>query len=129
MNESNADSHMGIVTDASLLPALMSLVENAASASLAEIGEERVNVSALVANQGHRLSILVKDHGVGIPKKMHAQLGQELIESEQGMGMALLLSHASFERLGGRLLLAGLPEGGTVAEVSFPMQKSVGATT
>lgn len=129
LEEPAAASHAAIVTDASLLPALMSLVENAASASLAATGEERVNVSASVASQSHRLCILVKDHGIGIPKKMHAQLGLELIESEQGMGMALLLSHASFERLGGRLLLAGLPEGGTVAEVSFPLQKNTEATT
>ena len=117
-----------ILTDVNLLPALMSLVENAASASLSEVGEQRVSISALISDKSQRLCILVKDQGLGISRKMHAQLGYELIESEQGMGMALLLSHASFERLGGRLLLAGLPEGGTVAEVSFPLQSDAGAT-
>ena len=117
-----------ILTDVNLLPALMSLVENAASASLSEVGEQRVSISALISDKSQRLCILVKDQGLGISRKMHAQLGYELIESEQGMGMALLLSHASFERLGGRLLLASLPEGGTVAEVSFPLQSDAGAT-
>ncbi|WP_375087923.1 sensor histidine kinase [Shewanella youngdeokensis] len=111
-----------ILTDASLLPAMMSLVENAASASLDNIGDARVKVSVVIAAQSQRLCISVKDYGIGISKEMRAQVGHQLIESEQGMGMALLLSHASFERLGGQLLLGSVVNGGTVAEVSFPLQ-------
>ncbi|MCL1056724.1 HAMP domain-containing histidine kinase [Shewanella gelidimarina] len=114
-----------VLSDASLLPAVMSLVENAASASLAETGDERVTVSAMIAPQSQRLCISVRDYGIGISKAMRAQVGHQLIESEQGMGMALLLSHASFERLGGRLLLGSTASGGTIAEVSFPLQLDI----
>lgn len=110
-----------IKTDASLLPALLALVENASSASQAHTGEARVVVSALVGGDSDRLCVSVKDFGAGIPKEMQLQLGRKLIESERGMGMALLLSNASFERLGGQLLLGSAKEGGTVAQVCFPV--------
>ncbi|WP_041411253.1 ATP-binding protein [Shewanella pealeana] len=110
-----------IKTDASLLPALLALVENASSASQAYTGEARVVVSALVGGDSDRLCVSVKDFGAGIPKEMQLQLGRKLIESERGMGMALLLSNASFERLGGQLLLGSAKEGGTVAQVCFPV--------
>ncbi|GIU22483.1 ATP-binding protein [Shewanella sp. MBTL60-007] len=120
-NQQEAALPRTIKTDASLLPALLALVENAGSASLANIGEAKVVVSVVAATQSDRLCISVRDFGVGIPKKMLLQLGHKLVESERGMGMALLLSNASVERLGGRLLLRVAKEGGTVAEVCFPV--------
>lgn len=117
-----------IQTDASLLPALLALIENAGSASLAHSGESRVLVSVKVDAGSHRLCISVKDFGAGIPKEMQLQLGHKLIESERGMGMALLLSNASFERLGGQLLLSSANEGGTIAKVCFPVYESISAS-
>ncbi|MCK8044967.1 ATP-binding protein [Shewanella sp. 1CM18E] len=117
-----------IQTDASLLPALLALIENAGSASLAHCGESRVLVSVQLDSGRNRLCILVKDFGAGIPKEMLLQLGHKLIESEQGMGMALLLSNASFERLGGQLLLSSADEGGTIAKVCFPACESISAS-
>ena len=117
-----------IQTDASLLPALLALIENAGSASLAHCGESRVLVSVKVDAGSHRLCISVKDFGAGIPKEMQLQLGHKLIESERGMGMALLLSNASFERLGGQLLLSSAREGGTIAKVCFPVCESISAS-
>ncbi|MGS0683364.1 sensor histidine kinase [Shewanella sp. 125m-7] len=116
-----ASTPVSIKTDASLLPALLALVENAGSASLAHTGEAKVRVSALKVIESDSLCISVRDFGAGIPAPMQLQLGHKLIESEHGMGMALLLSNASFERLGGQLLLGSAKEGGTVAEVCFPL--------
>lgn len=116
-----------IQTDASLLPALLALIENAGSASFAHCGESRVLVSVQLDSGHNRLCISVKDFGAGIPKEMQLQLGHKLIESERGMGMALLLSNASFERLGGQLLLSSAQEGGTIAKVCFPVCESVSA--
>ncbi len=93
----------------------------AGSASLAHTGEAKVRVSALKVIESDSLCISVRDFGAGIPAPMQLQLGHKLIESEHGMGMALLLSNASFERLGGQLLLGSAKEGGTVAEVCFPL--------
>ncbi|WP_299804597.1 sensor histidine kinase KdpD [uncultured Shewanella sp.] len=126
--ESQTEGHSAkaIKTDASLLPALLALIENASSASFAHIGEAKVVVSVMAAADRDRLCISVRDYGAGIPKEMQLQLGHKLIESERGMGMALLLSNASFERLGGQLLLGSAKEGGTVAEVCFPISHDSG---
>lgn len=44
--------------------------------------------------------------------------------------MALLLSHASLERLGAELILANHPQGGTVAQIRFTLlQPNASATT
>lgn len=110
-----------ILTDASLLPALLSLVENAARASEDKVAEKRVRVEIDIEPEQLNLRIRVRDYGVGIPKHLLSQLGHKLIDSPTGMGMALMLSHASFERLGGTLILGSHSEGGAVAEVTLPV--------
>ncbi|QFU21192.1 HAMP domain-containing histidine kinase [Shewanella eurypsychrophilus] len=110
-----------IFTDASLLPALLSLIENAARASEDQIGEKRVKVEIDIEPEYLNLRVRVRDYGIGIPKHLLSQLGHKLIDSPTGMGMALMLSHASFERLGGTLILGSHSEGGAVAEVTLPV--------
>ncbi len=110
-----------ILTDASLLPALLSLIENAAGASENKIDEKRVRVEIDLEPEQLNLRIRVRDYGVGIPKHLLSQLGHKLVDSPTGMGIALMLSHASFERLGGTLILGSHSEGGAVAEVILPV--------
>lgn len=112
---------MVIQSDTSLLPALLSLVENAARASEEKTAEQRVNIEFDIAPQDGQLRIRVRDYGTGIPKRLVSQLGHKLVESPSGMGMALMLSHASLEKLGGTLMLGSHQEGGAVAEVSLPI--------
>lgn len=132
-----------INADTCLLPVLIALVENAAHASqlqfdaLAEnnvsvdgdkeyhnmqqsIDAQRVNISLHFLVPEQVLSIAIRDYGAGIPLSLIEQLGHKMLESTQGMGIALLLSHASLERLGGRLLLSNHVDGGAVAEVQLP---------
>ncbi|WP_299004229.1 ATP-binding protein [uncultured Shewanella sp.] len=121
----------------SLLPVLIALVENAAHASLKQFkecvgntlnenehqnkGGQRVNINIQHLAQKQFLSIAIRDYGAGIPLSMIEQLGHKMLESTKGMGIALLLSHASLERLGGRLLLSNHVEGGAIAEVQLPI--------
>lgn len=110
-----------IQTDTSLLPALLSLVENASRASEEKTTEQRVRIEFALEPHSLNLRIRVRDYGDGIPKGLISQLGHKLIDSPSGMGMALMLSHASFERLGGTLILGSHQDGGAVAEVSLPL--------
>ncbi|WP_076414429.1 sensor histidine kinase KdpD [Shewanella sp. UCD-KL12] len=110
-----------VLTDTSLLPALLSLIENAARASEDKTDEKRVRVEIDLEPEQLNLRIRVRDYGVGIPKHLLSQLGHKLVDSPTGMGMALMLSHASFERLGGTLMLGSHSEGGAVAEVILPV--------
>ncbi|MCF1428860.1 MAG: ATP-binding protein [Shewanella sp.] len=108
-----------VQADMNLIPALMALVENAAGASQEQTASSRVSITLEVLDSV--LRVRVRDFGAGINTKLLEQLGTSLISSPKGMGVALLLSHASFERLGASLTLSNHPECGTVAEVNLPL--------
>ncbi|WP_394201446.1 ATP-binding protein [Shewanella waksmanii] len=108
-------------SDASLLPALLSLIENGARASFEKQGQYRVEVELSHDDLTQQLLVVVKDFGAGIPKGLLNQLGHNIVEKPKGMGIALMLSHSSFERLGGRLLLSSHQQGGTLAQVELPV--------
>lgn len=70
------------------------------------------------------LHIAIEDDGPGIDEHMlrkHAQVKA----SEKGMGLGLLLSHASLERAGGTLLLEPRVAGGTLTRIVLPIAKPV----
>ncbi|MCL1088954.1 HAMP domain-containing histidine kinase [Shewanella profunda] len=108
-----------ILTDMSLAPAIMALIENAARASAETIGVAQVDISVDTEPNEGQIYLQIRDYGAGIAPSLLPQLGTLLVESPKGLGVALLLSHASFERLGARLVLANHTQGGTVAQVRF----------
>ncbi|MBK8102110.1 MAG: HAMP domain-containing histidine kinase [Cellvibrionales bacterium] len=66
------------------------------------------------------LQINIEDDGPGIEQhvlRKHAQVKT----SEKGMGLGLLLSHASLERAGGRLSLEPRAGGGTLTRIELPL--------
>ncbi|MFO1348882.1 MAG: ATP-binding protein [Pseudomonadales bacterium] len=68
------------------------------------------------------LHIVIEDDGPGIEQhvlRKHAQVKA----SEKGMGLGLLLSHASLERAGGRLSLEPRAAGGTLTRIVLPVAK------
>ncbi|BCV68011.1 histidine kinase [Shewanella carassii] len=109
-----------IITDASLLPALLALVDNAAKASLGNINVPKVEIGFEAATET-QLEIRIKDYGRGIEAHLLGELGLMPVASRTGMGVAVLLSHASLERLGGQLILQNGPQG-CEARVSLPLQ-------
>ncbi|WP_420820856.1 sensor histidine kinase [Shewanella algidipiscicola] len=108
--------------DASLLPALLALIENGARASEEVGGPARVELS--LQCQFDELVVAVRDFGPGIPSPLLTQLGHKIIDKPKGMGVALLLSHASFERLGGRLIFGSHLDGGAIAQVYLPLPEA-----
>ncbi|WP_198782088.1 sensor histidine kinase [Shewanella putrefaciens] len=108
-----------ILTDMSLTPAIMALIENAARASTETLGRAQVDISVDIAPREDQIYLQIRDYGAGIAPALLPQLGTLLIESPKGLGIALLLSHASLNRLGAELILANHPQGGTVAQIRF----------
>ena len=115
------DGDKKLRTDASLLPALLALVENGARATEEVTGHSKVRLS--FECQAGEIIVSVQDFGKGIPSSLVTQLGHKIIDKPKGLGVALLLSHASFERLGGRLILSRHSEGGAIAQVHLPIQE------
>ena len=66
------------------------------------------------------LVITIRDFGLGLSDDQSIKLGVQLIKSEQGLGMALLLSNATIERFSGKLHLQNHPEKGMQAIVELP---------
>jgi two-component system sensor histidine kinase RegB len=111
-----------IESDPMLLPALLNLVQNGIRANT----ENQQNSLALtIYCQGNILHITLRDFGTGISselnKNLQHSLGEKLVKSESGFGMAVLLSNSTFSRLGGSLKLSNHPEKGCVAHVTLPL--------
>ncbi|GGB67342.1 sensor histidine kinase [Shewanella inventionis] len=107
-------------TDMSLLPALLALIQNGAQASEDNHQGAIVDISVQLS-QPHALTITIRDYGAGIAAHLLHTLGSHMVNSPKGMGIAVLLSHTSFERLGGTLHLKQLAQGGTEAIVTLPL--------
>ncbi|MFK3976330.1 sensor histidine kinase [Shewanella vesiculosa] len=109
-----------LYTDMSLLPALMALIQNGAQASQDNQHSAVVDIN-ISLSQPQELSITIRDYGVGIATHLLHTLGNNMVKSPKGMGIAVLLSHTSFERLGGKLYLKPHPDCGTEAIVTLPL--------
>ncbi|WP_240433828.1 sensor histidine kinase [Shewanella japonica] len=109
-----------INTDASVLPAFLALIDNAARASVENINLAKVMLT-VVSSSPQEVCVNIRDFGKGMGAQQLAELGQNVVSDPKGMGIGVLLSHASFERLGGQFSLCQHQEGGTIASVTLPV--------
>ncbi|GAA64188.1 hypothetical protein P20311_1982 [Pseudoalteromonas sp. BSi20311] len=106
-------------SDAMLFPAILNLLQNAVIANQKhaqmqlELSWQQPDVQSI--------AFVVRDFGAGFSPSQLAELGGQLMPSEQGMGIAVMLSNATFERLNGSLTVYNHPEGGAVAKVTLPL--------
>jgi len=107
-----------IIADASLLPAILNLINNAIRATKINYSN-KITLTSQV-NEGS-WQFIIRDYGLGFTLEKLKQLGINPVSSEQGLGMAVFLSHASLERLGGKLVLTNHHRGGALVTLSLPM--------
>lgn len=112
-------SRLQIRYDQSLQHALMSFLNNAADAS-------PDYVALQVEADTDSVFFIIEDKGAGIPPEIIDQLGKTSITGKQeGLGLGVLLSQASIERLGGEVTLgAGEDGSGTRLVVRFPLAEA-----
>jgi len=109
-----------IMADAALLPAILNLINNAVRATKAN----KCNKITLISQIEHdNWQFIIRDYGVGFALEKLKKLGVMPVNSEQGLGMAVLLSHASLERLGGELTLTNHHQGGALVTLSLPVNR------
>jgi len=109
-------SKLKIRYDQSLQYALMSFINNAADAS-----PEHVCLRA--ESSPDVVLIIIEDSGPGIPAEIADSLGKTYISRKQGgLGLGMLLSQASVERLGGEVILSGRQGQGTRLVIRLPVQ-------
>ena len=107
-----------LLSDAMLLPAILNLLQNAATANQKQ-GKTELELSWELNQQDQCIDLLIRDFGDGFTPSQLAELGGQVMPSEQGMGLAVLLSNVTFERLNGSLTLFNHKEGGAVAKVKL----------
>ena len=121
-----------INSDAMLIPALLNLVQNAIRANK-ENKENKLTLTICRCKQ--YLHLILRDFGAGISANMSKEqqqaLGLNIIDSAQGLGVAILLSNTTFSRLQGSLKLLNHPEKGSIAHVKLgiikePTESSIG---
>lgn len=107
-----------LLSDAMLLSAILNLLQNAAIANQKQ-GKTELELSWELDQQDQCIDLLIRDFGDGFTPSQLAELGGQVMPSEQGMGLAVLLSNVTFERLNGSLTLFNHKEGGAVAKVKL----------
>lgn len=116
--KSSASENPAILADASLLPAILNLVNNAIRATKSR-SSHKIELSSFADQSNWQLTI--RDFGRGFTQSTLSELGVKPVNSEQGLGMAVFLSHASLERLGGTLTLTNHLEGGALVTLKLPL--------
>ena len=111
-----------VESDAMLLPALLNLVQNAIRANRENKQSE---ITLTVSTKNNELVLQLRDFGLGIEASMNqtqrAVLGEQMVKSNSGLGMAVFLSNSTFHRLGGKLQLMNHVEQGCIALVNLPL--------
>ncbi|WDD99869.1 ATP-binding protein [Thalassomonas actiniarum] len=107
-----------VIADVTLLPAILNLVNNGVRATKAN-NSDTIELKSLYQKGLWQFSI--RDFGAGFTLSKLAELGVEPVSSEQGLGMAVFLSHASLERLGAKLELTNHIDGGALVTLSLPL--------
>ena len=109
-------SSVTIESDETLEQAVLNLLDNAARAA------QDNPVIELDAAPGE-VCLRILDSGPGLPPEVELAIGQPFIstrDKNEGMGLGLFLSHATINRLGGRLKVSTRPEGACM-EVWLPL--------
>jgi two-component system sensor histidine kinase RegB len=100
--------------DPMLQQALINMLNNAADASPSGIG-------VVLQWDAQQWQMKIRDHGAGLSRDVAGQIGTRIISTKEGgMGVAHVLSQATLNRVGGRVSLYALPEGGTLTEITLP---------
>ena len=104
--------------DSTLSQAVENLLNNAADS-----GSDKVAVTFSWDEREALLSI--RDWGPGIGGELLQDMGKPIVRaSRRGLGIGLLLSHATVERYGGRIELLNAAEGGTEAKLYLPLVRN-----
>jgi len=66
--------------------------------------------------------LTVRDYGEGVNEDVLAYLGSEIVSNkDKGMGVGMILSQASIERMGGKVSISSHPERGTLTHIRLPV--------
>jgi two-component system sensor histidine kinase RegB len=104
-----------LALDPTLEQALINLLNNAADASPG-------GIVVHVKWDAQKWTLAIRDQGKGVPRELREQLGTQIASSKpQGLGVGLVLSQATLNRLGGSVSLFPQEPRGTLTVIELPM--------
>jgi two-component system sensor histidine kinase RegB len=103
---------MAVILPLTVEQAIINVLNNAADAG------DTLNVR--ITWDTKTLVFEIADNGPGVSAQLLQQRNR-VKASATGMGLGLMLSHASLERVGGKLTMRSSPAGGTVTRISIPL--------
>ncbi|NOU50096.1 HAMP domain-containing histidine kinase [Pseudoalteromonas sp. JBTF-M23] len=109
-----------ICADPLLIPALLNVVANAARAN-EQTSQTKIEIKS--CSQNHVWILTISDLGSGIEPHKLVKLGHDIVPSEHGLGMALVLSNATLERLQGKMTIENNPQCGATTTIMLPLMK------
>ena len=105
-----------VQVDLTLQQAIVNMLNNAADSS-------PTGLELRVKWDGTHWTLTIRDFGPGISRELATQLGSRFHTTKaDGMGVGLVLSQATINRLGGTVNLYPLDQGGTLTEIKLPLQ-------
>lgn len=108
-------SNKTITQDPRLDQAIINLLNNAADAS-------PENIAINIHCNSNQLIWQIIDSGKGISDQLESKLGKIMLSTkEQGLGIGLLLAHASIKHYGGSLTQKPNQPSGTITELRLPL--------
>lgn len=107
--------------DRTLIPALLSLLHNAADAAPLD---SKIDVNTTIDDAYWHM--IIRNEGTPLDALRARGLGKELLPSSRGVGAGALLSYATFERFNGQVTWRA-EQGQTVTEVCLPITHVGGA--
>ena len=112
-----------IHVDSTLHQAIVNILNNAADAS-------PEGIDLVVDWNTENWTLIIRDYGKGVDEEMMAYLGSEIVSNkEKGMGVGMILSQASIERMGGEVSISSHPEQGTLTQIRLPVLNASAQTS
>lgn len=120
VNVTNLSQNELVTIDNSFFPAALNIVNNSVNATLKADSNQ---VALSFANEDNSFLISIIDQGNGFDRATMNKVGKELVKSQTGLGMALLLSNRSIENLGGSIEISNNVEQGATVKIVLPTVK------
>ncbi len=111
-----------VLSNLSLRHAVINIIENGIKAA-----RSRVDVACrLTDSSPAALEIAIKDDGPGIPQEVMEHVGEPFISRrKESMGLGIFLANASVQRLGGKIEMFNLKEGGALTIIKLPIPPGI----
>lgn len=106
-----------IIAEQTLTLALINILNNAADATPTKRG-----IDIHVQWSDHSMNLKIRDYGKGINPEIAELIGKlPITDKNEGMGVGLFLTYSTISRIGGKIDIYNMEDGGACTEITLPL--------